>query len=237
MTSEQKPKVLIGIVLALVIVGVIALAVLLLPSCRSPKPPVQPPPPVTQTTSSTVAGKYYYAGMPRSTHAIRVLTNIAYVTGYDETRHDPVWTCFRLFKVDNLKPPKRIGSFKVDSRTQSQISPKVYAHSGYQLGHSAPDKAIVLCYGAAAVAETYWMSNVLPETPELNAHVWMMLEKKEIEQYSQRFEETWTITGPIFDENPKTLAGGVQIPRALYRIIIDEERGKPRVLAFVIPQQ
>lgn len=170
-------------------------------------------------------------------HHVLVLTNIGYVVGYDEGRKAPAWVCFKLFTVPTLKPPKRTGTFKADTRTQSRVSSAVYAHSGYDMGHCAPDKAISLCYGPEAVSETYLLSNVLPETPALNRHAWMLLEKKEIEQYAQQFEETWTITGPIFDAQPKTLSGGVQIPRALYRLIVDEENGRPRVLAFILPQR
>jgi len=245
MTKSRLASILLMTLSLVFITGIILLAVLLLLPLLAPRS--QPPPPGSTVpptqpfhSSTSLAGKFYYAGMPRTTasypHHILVLTNIGYVVGYDEDRKDPVWTCFRLFKVNNLKPPKRTGNFKTDNRTQSRVSSSVYAHSGYDMGHNAPDKAISLCYGAEAVSETYLLSNVLPETPGLNRHAWMLLEKKEIEQYAQRFEETWTITGPIFDAKPKTLSGGVQIPRALYRIIVDEENGKPRALAFIIPQ-
>lgn len=240
MTSEQKPTVLIGILLALVIVGVIALAGLLLPSCRSPKPPVPPPPPVTATqqTTSTPAGKYYFAGMPRSisTHSIRVLTNIAYVIGYDETRHDPVWTCFRLFKVDSFQAPERPRKFSVDTRTRSRVTSSDYTSSGYDRGHMAPNFAIAVCYGEDAQQETFLMSNVIPQRPKLNEQVWERLERKEIREYAQQYEEIWVITGPVFDLQPATIKDGVQVPKACYRIIIDEEQGQLRVLAFIIPQ-
>jgi len=106
----------------------------------------------------------------------------------------------------------------------------------YDRGHNAPDKAIAVCYGQQAVDETYLMSNMLPESPNLNRHVWMQLERKEIDEYARTFGEIWVITGGVFGQNAKRLPDGVEIPDACYRIIVDEDQGKPRVLAFVIPQ-
>ncbi len=44
------------------------------------------------------------------------------------------------------------------------------------------------------------------------------------------------MTGPVFTGEPKKLHNGVDIPAAFYRIILDEENGQPRVLAFIAPQ-
>ncbi len=51
-----------------------------------------------------------------------------------------------------------------------------------------------------------------------------------------KLERVWVITGPVFDQRIERLASGVEIPDAFYRIILDEENGTPRVLAFIAPQ-
>ena len=40
----------------------------------------------------------------------------------------------------------------------------------------------------------------------------------------------------MFDQRIERLASGVHVPTACYRIVLDEEHGQPRVLAFLAPQ-
>ena len=42
--------------------------------------------------------------------------------------------------------------------------------------------------------------------------------------------------GPVFAGEAKKLASDVDVPTAFYRIMLDEENGAPRVLAFIAPQ-
>jgi len=58
----------------------------------------------------------------------------------------------------------------------------------------------------------------------------------EANDFAVRLERVWVVTGPIFDAAPKRLRGGVDVPAAFYRIILDEENGQLRALAFIAPQ-
>lgn len=44
------------------------------------------------------------------------------------------------------------------------------------------------------------------------------------------------MTGPIFDGTVETLASSVEIPDQSFKIIIDEENGQARALAFVMDE-
>ena len=200
-------------------------------SARIPPTPEPKPAPVPPADR-----KYYYAGQPVSHEPLLVLTNIGYVVGYDEKRHDPAWVCYRLFAVSNLKAPPRPKGFSVDGRTRSRIASADYSGSGYDRGHDAPNYAIAVCYGAEAQLETFLMSNIIPERPALNRQVWERLEQKEIKEYAQQFETIWVTTGPVFGAHDGHLGHGVEVPEASYKIIADEEGGHVRVLAFIIPQ-
>lgn len=80
------------------------------------------------------------------------------------------------------------------------------------------------------------MGNIVPQTRELNQIRWRALEEKEANDFAVRLERVWVVTGPVFDQRIERLASGVEIPDAFYRIILDEENGQPRVLAFLAPQ-
>ena len=80
------------------------------------------------------------------------------------------------------------------------------------------------------------MSTIVPQDPDLNQGVWKDLEQLVAKTYAQQCEELWVVCGPIFDGDVQKLTCGVEIPDAFYKIIVDEEGGSVRVLAFEMRQ-
>ena len=179
-----------------------------------------------------------YAGfpLPISPTEVRVLVNEGFVVGYSEERRNPLWVAYLVFAVQEGVSHPRPSRFRVDGRTQARVSHEDYTHSGYDRGHMAPNHAISTRYGREAQLATFLMSNIAPQTPALNRQLWRRLEMRIANDYAQRFEEVWIITGPVFDDQVEMLASGVEIPDAFYKIILDEDEAGPRVLAFVMPQ-
>ena len=111
-----------------------------------------------------------------------------------------------------------------------------YTNSGYDRGHLAPNYGIALCYGREAQEQTFLMSNIVPQKHGLNAGPWKELEMRAAVNYPARYQEVWVLTGPVFGAQPKKTKGGVLIPEACYKIMIDETGGKLRAQAFLMPQ-
>ncbi len=185
-----------------------------------------------------------YGGVPRSAAAgaksgeVRVLVNRGYAVGYSDALGNPVWAAYRVADLPRIpEPPKRPERFEVDRRTAARVAPDAYSSSGYDRGHMAPNYAIATRYGAAAQRETFLMSNITPQLHALNAGLWRELEMRIATSYPARYGEVWVIVGPVFGANPKTLRGGVAVPEAFFKIIVDESEGKLRTLAFIVPQE
>lgn len=180
-----------------------------------------------------------YGGAPQASAGdVRVLTNRGYIVGYSESLANPLWAAYKM--VDLPKIPsagKRPEKFEVDRRTSARISPSAYTGSGYDRGHLAPNYAIATRYGAEAQRETFLMSNIVPQRHALNAGLWRGLEEKIATSYPARYSEVWVITGPVFAAQPKTLRDGVAIPEAFFLIVVDENEGKLRTMAFLVPQE
>ncbi len=208
------------------------------PVAPKPAPPAQGMGP--GATRPAKDGQFiHYAGAPKSKAdmPLEVLTNKAYMVGYSEKRRDPAWVSYRVFRVAPAKAPHRSDRFKVDSRTQSAVSSADFTKTGYDRGHMAPSRVIGLLYGAEAQEETFLMSNIVPQKPDLNRGTWRVLEEMECDKLAVNFEEIWVTTGPTFEDKVKTLLGGVAIPTSFYKIFIDEENGTPRAISFLIPQE
>jgi len=179
-----------------------------------------------------------YGGIPKrlkSERNFEILRNIAFIAGYSEKRDDPLWVAYRIDKREKPLYFKRPHGFKPDYRTIARIKSKDYTRTGYDRGHMAPNAAIMTRYGRAAQLETFKMSNVVPQKPNLNRKVWQRLERLEI-KYANKYESVWVITGPIFDDLIEKIHDKVEIPDKFFKIIIDEDKNHIRTLQFIIPQ-
>lgn len=182
-----------------------------------------------------------YGGLPGQARAgmaggVRVLGNIGFETGYSDALGEPIWTAYHLREGKHGEAPPRPDAFTVDVRTAVWIEPEDYAHSGYDRGHMAPNYAIALYYGRQAQEETFRMSNICPQKHALNAGVWKQLEQRIAVNYPARFGEVWVFVGPVFGESPALLKRRVAVPEAFYLIVVDENEGRVRTEAFLIPQ-
>jgi endonuclease G len=183
-----------------------------------------------------------YGGAPRpgpgpKAPSFRTLTNQGYAVGYSDALGNPVWAAYHLRDLARLPTPAaRPEKFETDKRTAARVAPEDYTNSGYDRGHMAPNYAIATRYGSAAQRETFLMSNITPQLHSLNAGLWKELELKIATSYPARYEEVWVLTGPVFGAAPKKLRGGVAVPEAFFLIVIDENEGKLRTLAFLVPQ-
>lgn len=221
------------------ILGLMAVAIVILTAlaCSSlHAPSVRNAPASSQPAMVADCRGYAYAGLPKIEHPVVVLRNIGYVAGYSEQRRDPLWVCYRVFRVENESAPPRPSGFRVDERTHARVSPEDYKATGYDRGHMAPNYAIATRYGTEAQRETFLMSNIVPQTPQLNRGLWQRLETLIARTYAQEYEQVWVIAGPVYSREARALGSGVDIPVSCYGIVLDEVNGAPRVMAFVIPQ-
>ncbi|MBE0490519.1 MAG: DNA/RNA non-specific endonuclease [Halomonas sp.] len=174
---------------------------------------------------------------PTSLH--RVLRNEGFLVGWSDVRVNPLWVSYRLQAVEDPGAGPR-PSFQRDWRTLWPIGTDHYAGSGYDRGHMAPNYAIAVVHGPEAQLDTFYMSNMSPQRPDLNRRLWQRLEEVVIDHFVPRFGEVQVITGPVFPErfrdNLFNRVGLVEIPEAFYKIIAVTE-GEPRVLAFLMPQE
>jgi endonuclease G len=184
------------------------------------------------------------AGTPLADRRLTFLENDAYLVGYDEQRGNPAWCAYRVFEAKK-EAPDRPESFETDRRTRARVATELYVRSGFDRGHMAPNHAIAVCYGAAAQAQTFLMSNVVPQRHGLNAGVWKSLEQRVLKRYTRQFGDVWVVCGPVYySDNPKRLAAkkrGVvpAIPDAFFLIVVDREEasGALRSLAFLVPHE
>jgi endonuclease G len=193
--------------------------------------------------SAPVTGKYRgdrtYGGFPEQPglnllDRLTRIDNIGYSVGYCEALDNPAWAAYRIFDVPKLRSGKRPGGFKTDNRTRSRVTHEDYSYSGYDRGHLAPNYGIGTRYGYDAQKETFFMSNIIPQTPAVNRGIWKDLEMRVAKRYGRYFGEVWVVTGPVFAKKHEKMDSKVPIPDYYFKIIADRHGDDLRVLAFLI---
>jgi endonuclease G len=172
----------------------------------------------------------------------RVFRNHGYMAGYSELRGDPLWVVYALSPAPEDAPRlKRPGRFSADWRSLSHVGHDDYDRSHYDRGHLAPNHAISVLYGREGQLDTFLMTNIVPQTAELNERVWERLEEAELDRLAPRFGKLWVVTGPVFEGGVERLKSSfrVEVPDACYKIYaLPRPPGEaPKLLAFVIPQK
>ena len=170
----------------------------------------------------------------------RVLRNEGYLVGWSDVRVNPLWVSYQLEAVPEGTQIGSRPSFQADWRTLWPVKTNSYARSGYDRGHMAPNYAIAAVHGRDAQVDTFLMSNMTPQRPNLNRQLWQRLEESVINHFAPRFDRVQVITGPIFPEhfmdNVFNRVGFVEVPEAFYKIIVAPHDEAPLALAFIMPQ-
>jgi endonuclease G len=188
--------------------------------------------------TTVYGGPPQLVGAEAAGETVRVLANRGYVVGYSDALKNPRWAAYRMQDLERIPAvARRPDKFEVDRRTAARVTPQSYSGSGYDRGHLAPNYAIATRYGEEAQRETFLMSNITPQAHALNAGLWRELEMKIATSYPARYGEVWVLVGPVFGARLTKLKGGIAIPEAFFMIVIDENEGKLRTLAFLVPQE
>ncbi|MEO6876568.1 MAG: DNA/RNA non-specific endonuclease [Opitutaceae bacterium] len=201
--------------------------------------------PALASTSTTSA--YLYSDAPtRAGYPNRwtLLTNAGYESAYDETFRNPAWVAYHLHGTAGTSAPRQNG-YTTDLRTVAKVAQTDYPH-GYDHGHMAPNEAIAEFYGDAAQAETFLMTNMLPQRHGLNAGPWKSEETMEYAKWEPEFHDVWVIDGPVYTTAdgqalvPTDRYGAKQvgIPVACFKIVMTKRSGgQIQTLAFIMPQE
>jgi DNA/RNA endonuclease G (NUC1) len=122
-----------------------------------------------------------------------------------------------------------------------------YKGSGYDRGHQAP--AGNQTRDPRLKAETFYLSNMVPQAPRMNQQIWRELETL-ARNWTVKYGETYQITGPMFydpkEDDPKTADGTVSykaigrdqvaVPTHIFKIILARRarEGPWEAIAFVM---
>ncbi|XP_045019847.1 nuclease EXOG, mitochondrial [Bubalus bubalis] len=189
-------------------------------------------------------------GFPLAGTETRCYTNHA--LSYDQSKRVPRWVLEHISKSKIMGAADRKHcKFKPDPNIPPAFSAfnEDYIGSGWSRGHMAP--AGDNKFSTKAMAETFYLSNIVPQNFDNNAGYWNRIEMY-CRELTERFEDVWIVSGPLTlpqtgSDGKKTVSyqvigeDNVAVPSHLYKVILARRSAgsaEPLALgAFVVPNK
>ena len=166
-----------------------------------------------------------------------VLKRKNYTLSFNKEANIPHWVAWQLDKKKLVEKVSRKGhSFSPDPSMNAKqaVVTQDYVRSGYDRGHMCP--AGDSRWGGEAMKESFYMTNICPQHPNLNGGDWHELEQI-CRKWAQK-EILYIVCGPILYKKALNPPIGkehqIRVPDAFFKVILaGVEKGKPRAIGFI----
>lgn len=161
------------------------------------------------------------------------LLNSDYIVDFNPERGVAHWVAYELLPEETLGEAKRKSSFRRDDRVAGSPVHKDYTHSGFDRGHLKP--AADSKASSESMAASFLMTNVAPQTPQLNRGSWKQLEET-TRDWAHELGKVYVVCGPGLESQGQLTNGNVAVPSCYWKAIL---RAAPDTacVAFILPNQ
>ena len=166
-----------------------------------------------------------------------VLKRTGYTVSFNMEHNIPNWVAWKLDKNRLTERVSRKGyrfNPDPDVNVRDAVITQDYANSGYDRGHMCP--AGDSRWSGQAMKESFYMTNICPQHPNLNGGDWQELEKA-CRRWAMQ-GTVYIVCGPILYKNPLYGTIGkehrIRVPEAFFKVILaGVEKSKPRAIGFI----
>lgn len=164
-----------------------------------------------------------------------ILPYTGMTVSFNRNTHEPNYVAWELLGSEVSGESGREPAFLVDASVDGCAVPDDYRLSGFDRGHMAP--AGDMKWHPQAMRESFYMTNICPQAPDLNRGAWKKLEEK-CRQRAEVDSALIIICGPVFDKNgPSARIGstGVAVPSSFFKVILAPYAATPWAIGFIMP--
>lgn len=162
------------------------------------------------------------------------IAHTGYTTSYNKDWRIPNWVAWELTKPEANGKGKRNGGFCPDPKVKGKSAETYdYSRSGYDRGHMAP--AGDMKWSDQAMQESFYLSNICPQSKPLNNGLWKVLEER-TRGWAKHHGGVFVCCGPIMDRHPRTIGKGkVAVPRAFFKVLCIRKGNFYHAIGFIFP--
>ncbi len=161
----------------------------------------------------------------------------SYSLAYSEQHEQARWVAYQL-TIGHLNAPKvKRTDYFTEDLTISTGSATFYDYKGSGLtkGHLVP--AADRAYSKEAMEETFYMSNMSPQTYAFNGGIWRELEEQ-VRDWARENESLYIVAGPVFGRVTKKIGeNSVSVPKSYFKVLLDAHGEEYKGIGFVIPNE
>ena len=188
-------------------------------------------------TSLSFASVSEEMAIPAYTASDIVVQHTGYTLCYSEEHEQPYWVAYLLTADEVFSGAEdRNDNFREDpSIPTGSATLADYKGSGYDRGHLCP--AADQSWSAQAMDDSFYLSNMSPQTHAFNAGIWLNLESA-VRTFAAQNQEVCVVTGPVLTDGPYDTIGAnrVSVPKRFYKVILDCYGSEKKAIGFVLYQ-
>jgi len=172
--------------------------------------------------------------IPQTNSKDKIITHTGYSLLYNETHEQANWIAYDLTAEETNKLFERTDNFISDPKVKTgTASDKDYEGSGYDRGHLAP--ASDMGWSSTAMAESFYYSNMSPQTPSFNRGIWKKLEEL-VRTWAVENNTVYVVTGPVLTNGLQTIGPNkISVPNYYYKVILDYSEPNIKGIGFILP--
>lgn len=173
--------------------------------------------------------------LPANTGECLIVKHTVYTLSFNKETNLANWVAWSLTSERSNGNYSRTDDYRADDLLPSEhrIDEVAYKGSGYDRGHMCPAGDNKWSY--QAMSESFLMSNMCPQAPELNQVWWEHLEEAE-RRWARQEGEIYICCGPIYDKQVEARYIGkefkIRIPDAFFKVIVSLQHGKEKGIGF-----
>lgn len=188
--------------------------------------PAAPPPSPNQPITNLEQAQRIYLALGNPSGATGSLSNAdnylmvnqSYALSYNNSRGAANWVSWRISQAD-FGEAERQNDFRPDPnlpRNFTRVTPADYAGSGFDKGHLCPsaDRSS----SPEANSATFFMTNMMPQTPDLNRNVWNDFETYSRDLVKKGRVDLYVVAG-CYGEKGK-LKKKISIPTNCWKVVV-----------------
>lgn len=190
----------------------------------------EPDPPAEDLRVLTGDSVHVALGVPADTDPSDdfVIIRHQYALSYNKDKGVPNWVSYELNASWFGNAERYDGNFITDNTLPEafyKVKHSDYTNSGYDRGHMVRSEERTI--DDADNKSTFLMSNIIPQTPDLNRGVWLDLEYHLESLCKDSNKQLFVITGPIFHTDSTLMGlGKVAVPDSCFKIVVVLEKGQ-----------
>ncbi|CAN5664421.1 hypothetical protein BH09BAC4_BH09BAC4_21850 [soil metagenome] len=173
--------------------------------------------------------------LPVSKSGNELIRHEGYTLSYRDEFKDAEWVAYPLLDYETTgDADRKYEQFKPDPDVSAGTAlPSDYTRSGYDRGHLAP--AGDFKFSQRMMKETFFMSNITPQTPDFNRGIWKELEEQ-VRAWAIRDNGLYVITGAVLKPGLPTIGKTteVSVPEKFYKVILYCNKPDIRMIGFLL---